>query len=130
VTRTIKAHGRDIRVLTAKEAHEALGRFINSHFRNWNVRDEKEHARFSIPTDVNRDDDVLLSAFIDAAADDRERLEALMPLFEEARDALPAITEISARLRGVRLDLADRMDAVGSPERWAARAKADPGGEE
>ena len=46
------------------------------------------------------------------------RIDAMMPLFEEARDALPAITEMAAKLHNVRLDLADRMDAVGIPERW------------
>lgn len=54
----------------------------------------------------------------------KARMDAMMPLFEEARDALPAITETSARIRGVRLDLADRMDAVGDPERWAASRAA------
>ena len=53
-----------------------------------------------------------------------ERLDAMIPLFEEARDALPAITLESAKLRGIRLDLADRMDDVGDPERWAARKSA------
>lgn len=47
------------------------------------------------------------------------RLRAMMPLFEEARDALPAVSQVSARLRNIRLDLADRMDAVGNPEKWA-----------
>ena len=50
-----------------------------------------------------------------------ERLKAMMPLFEEARDALCAISEVSARLHNVRLDLADRMDDVGIPDRWRAR---------
>ena len=53
-----------------------------------------------------------------------ERLDAMMPLFEEARDAIPAITLGSAKLRGIRLDLADRMDDEGDPERWAARKSA------
>jgi hypothetical protein len=46
------------------------------------------------------------------------RLKAMIPLFEEARDALTAIPLASAKLRGVRLDLADRMDDVGVPSRW------------
>ena len=53
-----------------------------------------------------------------------ERLDAMMPLFEEARDALPAISLGTAKLRGIRLDLADRMDDVGDPGRWAARKSA------
>jgi hypothetical protein len=52
------------------------------------------------------------------------RLRDLMPLFEEARDALPAISTTAARLRGVRLDLADRMDAVGDYEQWKAHDNA------
>ena len=47
------------------------------------------------------------------------RLGAMMPLFEEARDALPAISEAAARLHHVDLTLADRMDSVGIPSRWA-----------
>ena len=46
------------------------------------------------------------------------RLQAMMPLFEEARDALPAITETARKLRGISASLADRMDEVGIDERW------------
>lgn len=48
------------------------------------------------------------------------RLNDMLPLFQEARDALPAISLASAKLRGLRLDLGDRMDAVGEPENWLA----------
>jgi len=41
------------------------------------------------------------------------RLSEIMPLFEEARDALPALSLTSAKLHRVDLTLADRMDAVG-----------------
>ena len=51
---------------------------------------------------------------------DARRLRAMMPLFEEARDAITAIPLAAAKLRNIRLDLADRMDEVGVPERWAA----------
>lgn len=50
------------------------------------------------------------------------RLKAMLPLFEEARDALCAITEAQRRLHGISPTLADRMDDVGIPERWRARA--------
>jgi len=59
----------------------------------------------------------------DRIAELEARLDAMMPLFEEARDALPAIPLASAKLRGIRLDLADRMDDVGDPDRWAKRNK-------
>jgi hypothetical protein len=56
----------------------------------------------------------------DRSAGAVRRLTAMLPLFQEARDALPAITLASAQLRGIRLDLADRMDDVGVAERWNA----------
>jgi len=54
-----------------------------------------------------------------------KRLDAMMPLFQEARDALCAISTVSAKLHGVSPTLADRMDDVGIPERWAAIAKTE-----
>ena len=42
------------------------------------------------------------------------KLEMVMPLFEEARDALPAITEHHRKLRGISKTLADRMDVAGA----------------
>ncbi len=42
------------------------------------------------------------------------RLTEIIPLFEEARDALPAIQLHSARLHNVSLSLADRMDEAGT----------------
>ena len=42
------------------------------------------------------------------------KLAMVMPLFQEARDALPAITEAQRRLHGISLTLADRMDIAGT----------------
>lgn len=51
--------------VTADEAQEILDRFINSHWRNHGRYDpEAESARFSIPADPRRDDDIRMSAFI------------------------------------------------------------------
>jgi hypothetical protein len=41
------------------------------------------------------------------------RLDEIIPLFEEARDALPAISKVSRRLHGIDPLLADRMDKAG-----------------
>lgn len=49
----------------------------------------------------------------------RWRLDEILPLLEEARDALPAITEASRRLHGIRADLALRMDMAGTRTRAA-----------
>ena len=55
----------------------------------------------------------------------KRRLAAMMPLFQEARDALPAISLASAKLHGLDLTLGDRMDDVGVPERWKEREKRE-----
>ena len=44
-----------------------------------------------------------------------EKCVELARLLIECRDALPAISETAARLRNVRLDLADRVDAALAP---------------
>jgi hypothetical protein len=48
------------------------------------------------------------------------KLGMIIPLFQEARDALPTITEIQRIRAGIPADLADRMDAAGtySLEDW------------
>lgn len=45
------------------------------------------------------------------------RLTAIIPLFQEARDALCAIPLANAKLRGLDLSLGDRMDAAGTATR-------------
>ena len=50
----------------------------------------------------------------------KRRMVSLLPLFEEARDALTAIPLASAKLHNVRLDLAERMDRVGVKANWDA----------
>jgi chromosome segregation ATPase len=50
------------------------------------------------------------------------RLQEIMPLFQEARDALPAINLATAKLRGLSLDLDERMDAAGTRNREQFRA--------
>lgn len=63
-------------------------------------------------------------AEIERLREHNARLVAMMPLFTEARDALPAISLASAKLHGVRLDLASRMDDIGSPDLWKERYAA------
>lgn len=45
------------------------------------------------------------------------RLTEIMPLFQDARDALPAISLTAAKLHGLDLSLADRMDMAGTRTR-------------
>ena len=47
---------------------------------------------------------------------DAERLRTILPVFEEARDALCCITEVQRRKHGISKTLADRMDALGCPD--------------
>ena len=56
------AVGERLPDVTVEEARAALNRFVGSHFG------EKEHARFSIPARRDRDDDMILSRFIDQYA--------------------------------------------------------------
>ena len=65
-----------------------------------------------------------LTAALAAAQENERRLDAMLPLFEEARDAICAIPLASAKLRGIRLDLGDRMDEVGVPAKWKAKLAA------
>jgi hypothetical protein len=69
--------------VTVGEARESLSRFIASHFRN-----AGPHARFSIPTDCRRDDDMLMSAFICQAERAFQEVERLKLLVNTARDEL------------------------------------------
>lgn len=55
-----------------------------------------------------------------SASNDR-RTKAMFPLFEEARDAITALTTVQCRLHNIRLDLAERMDDVGIPARWLVK---------
>lgn len=50
------------------------------------------------------------------------KLQMVMPLFQEARDALTALTEQRRKLRGISPTLADRMDEAGtfSLDDWTA----------
>jgi hypothetical protein len=48
---------------------------------------------------------------------DLEKYKPMPALLLEARDALPAISQASARLHNVRLDLADRIEAALEPWR-------------
>ena len=91
----------------------------------------------AIRADCTEDDPKAIDA-IDAVFAELERLQgshrrlaAMMPLFEEARDALPAISLTAARLHKLDLTLSARMDDVGIPERWAERERnraAEPTG--
>ena len=54
------------------------------------------------------------------------KLAMVMPLFQEARDALCAITEVQRKMHGISLTLADRMDYAGtySLDDWHASPQA------
>ena len=66
-----------------------------------------------------------LLAEIDRLRRVERRFCAMLPLFQEARDALPAISLASAKLRGISLSLADRMDDVGIADRWKSVEAAE-----
>lgn len=49
------------RPISHTEARDAVQRLVNSHFNN---PEPCEHGRFSIPANVERDDDLVLMAYI------------------------------------------------------------------
>lgn len=105
-----KHSGERVTTADLRVAAESLD--VDGDYRADNLRDaadEIERLRNAI-SDTTSERDAL-----------KRRLTAMFPLFEEARDALTAIPLASAKLHNVRLDLADRMDDVGDPERWAKR---------
>lgn len=75
---------REAGPVSAEEARDALGRFNTSH---WNNKGEK--ARYSIPANPRRDDDIRLGAFIDQSEKRITLLEeTLRGVLQEKRDAL------------------------------------------
>lgn len=57
------------------------------------------------------------------------RFRTMMPLFQDARDAITALSMNQCKLHRISLDLAERMDDVGIIERWnALQATAAKGG--
>lgn len=62
-------------LVTVEEAHQIAKRYNASHFHNH--RDMGEHARYSIPADPLRDDDIRLDAFIARAEKAFAELEQL-----------------------------------------------------
>jgi hypothetical protein len=86
--------------VTPAEAREILTRFNASH---WHHKDLGERARYSIPADPRRDDDIRLGVFIDQAERaiaERDRLRAEV-------ERLAAEVE---RLRGPEPDTSSRED--------------------
>ena len=75
-------------------------------------------------------------AFVESQATEIEHLrrpkkreQAMMPLFQDARDAIVALTKSQCKLHHISPDLADRMDDVGILERWeASEAESNEGG--
>lgn len=58
------------------------------------------------------------------------KLQMVIPLFQEARDALTALTEAQRKLHGISPSLADRMDEAGtfSVDDWRAAIARVKGG--
>ncbi len=57
----------------------------------------------------------------------RDRLNEAIPLLEEARDALCALTVTQMKLHRISPTLAYRMDTVGIETRWQAKRAAKGG---
>lgn len=82
------------RPIDAKEARECLSRFVASHFR-----DGRETARFSIPANVSRDDDLLLGQFIDDADATARALDDSQAECARLRKALSPFARMADAMR-------------------------------
>jgi hypothetical protein len=86
-------------------------------------------ARAIVHATFEEDDEVQLAEETAAALRDGEyykwRLTEIMPLFEEARDALTALRMEQCKLHNISLSLAERMDTAGTRTRaeWDAARK-------
>jgi hypothetical protein len=78
--------------ITDEEAQKILSRFNASHWNN-----ETEHARYSIPADPRRDDDIRLGAYIEQTRELRAQLATALQqcanVVTHARDALESLQE-------------------------------------
>ncbi len=95
--------------VTPKEAKEILSRFNASHWR----QPDKERARYTIPADGRRDDDIRMGAFI-------EHVEALVKAAEELLkwDSMRARCEVA--------DALDNLRGPASAEPSRPEASPDP----
>ena len=90
--------------VTAEEAHEILGRFIASHFREKKIG---EQARFSIPVNPMRDDDVRMSAFIDQSQARITELEAEVEKLKSPEVVLDSAQKMLESMRAVGVSLVE-----------------------
>jgi DNA repair exonuclease SbcCD ATPase subunit len=113
--------------VTDEEARQILIRFNASHFNNLG-----EHARYSIPADPRRDDDLRLAAYIDQTERMRQRDAAHAERIRELEAANRGESSRADELRRMCLELeqraasleaeADRKDAARVEAEQAAKA--------
>ena len=94
----------ETRLCSPDEARDSVQRFVALHFE----KTDHEHARFTIPVDFYRDDDVLLMKFIDHAEDIRTRIVAAEALLRECRDPVAYAASNAPELQS----LVDELDAA------------------
>jgi len=98
--------------VTVSEARESLSRFIASHFRD-TVR---PHARFTIPTECRRDDDMLMSAFICQAERAFKEVERLRELLALANAAVAEVERLRATIADVHVPILEAV--ANTSESW------------
>lgn len=68
--------------VTCDEAEEILRRFNNSHWKIGGKYSGTDVARYSIPADPKRDDDIRLGVFIEQAREWKQKLDAVRGILE------------------------------------------------
>ncbi len=102
--------------ITPEEAHEILNRFITSH---WREEKAGEQARFSIPADPKRDDDIRMACFIDQQTERIKRLEKDLDVHKRAY----AIVQEKLGISDLAVDLVQPMINVLNTDLLKAQAR-------
>ena len=111
--------------ITCEEAFAILLRFNASHFR----KTDSEHARYSIPANPQRDDDLRMHAFIKQSERLRAEVARLSKELEEAQ--VRSRLELQGALEALAIHVAEierltkERDEARQLVRWAAKQHAD-----
>lgn len=103
------------------EAHQIAQRYNSSHWRQKNMG---EVARYTIPADPMRDDDIRLRAYIEQRKEEEGRLRADLAAMKEEAKGMVRLPEIP---EGEQL-VVERKDFDGVPQYMAGMWRRDTNG--
>lgn len=107
-------------VITCDEAEQIAARYNNSHW--YKTRGEGERARYSIPADPKRDDDIRLRAFIAQARAAQARIAELEATIARVRERVPRWNRLGPVYQWCAADLSSALakSADADPCSWCS----------